>query len=51
MEAEKIANQVLVNMRARVKAENTRKTLKPTLQSKMDMTNRIQKLWTAAPRM
>ena len=25
MEAEKIANQVLVNMRARVKAENTRK--------------------------
>lgn len=43
MEAEKISNQVLVNMRARVKAENTRKTLKTTLQSKMDMTNRIQK--------
>ena len=43
MEAEKIANQVLVNMRARVKAENTRKTLKTTLQSKMDMPNRIQK--------
>lgn len=43
MEAEKIANQVQVNMRARVKAENTRKTLKTTLQSKMDMTNRIQK--------
>lgn len=43
MEAEKIANQVLVNMRARVKAENTRKTLKTTLQSKTDMTNRIQK--------
>lgn len=43
MEAEKIANQVLVNMRARVKAENTRKTLKTTLQSKMDMTNRIPK--------
>ena len=43
MEAEKIANQVLVNMRARVKAENTRKTLKTTLQSKMDMTNRLQK--------
>ena len=41
--AERIANQVLVNMRARVKAENTRKTLKTTLQSKMDMTNRIQK--------
>lgn len=43
MDAEKIANQVLINMRARVKAENTRKTLKHTLQSKMDMTNRVQK--------
>lgn len=43
MDAEKIANQVLINMRARVKAENTRKTLKNTLQSKMDMTNRVQK--------
>lgn len=43
MDAEKIANQVLINMRARVKAENTRKTLKTTLQSKMDMTNRVQK--------
>ena len=42
-DAEKIAEQVLINMRARVKAENTRKTLKTTLQSKMDMTNRIQK--------
>ncbi len=43
MDAEKIANQVLINMRARVKAENTRKTLKTSLQSKMDMTNRIEK--------
>ncbi len=43
MDADKIANQVLINMRARVKAENTRKTLKTSLQSKMDMTNRIQK--------
>lgn len=43
MDADKIANQVLINMRARVKAENTRKTLKTTLQSKMDMTNRVQK--------
>jgi DNA gyrase subunit B len=43
MDAEKIANQVLINMRARVKAENTRKTLKTSLQSKMDMTNRVQK--------
>ena len=43
MDADKIANQVLINMRARVKAENTRKSLKTSLQSKMDMTNRIQK--------
>ena len=43
MDADKIANQVLINMRARAKAENTRKTLKTSLQSKMDMTNRIQK--------
>lgn len=43
MEAEKIADQVIINMRSRVKAENTRKTLKTTLQTKMDMTNRIQK--------
>lgn len=43
MDADKIANQVLINMRARVKAENTRKTLKTSLQLKMDMTNRIQK--------
>lgn len=43
MDTDKIANQVLINMRARVKAENTRKTLKTSLQSKMDMTNRIQK--------
>ena len=43
LEAEKIADQVLINMRSRVKAENTRKSLKNTLQTKMDMTNRIQK--------
>lgn len=43
MDADKISNQVLINMRARVKAENTRKTLKTSLQSKIDMTNRIQK--------
>lgn len=43
MDADKISNQVLINMRARVKAENTRKTLKTSLQSKMDLTNRIQK--------
>ncbi len=43
LEAEKIADQVIINMRSRVKAENTRKSLKNTLQTKMDMTNRIQK--------
>ncbi|MCD7723684.1 MAG: toprim domain-containing protein [Clostridiales bacterium] len=43
LDADKIADQVLINMRSRVKAENTRKTLKTTLQSKIDMTNRVQK--------
>lgn len=43
MDAEKIANQVLINMRARVKAEATKSTIKKSLQSKIDMTNRIQK--------
>ncbi len=43
LEAEKIADQVIINMRSRIKAESTRKTLKNTLQAKMDMTNRIQK--------
>lgn len=43
IDADKIANQVLINMRARVKAENTRKTIKNSLQSKVDLTNRIQK--------
>ena len=43
MDAYKIADQVLINMRARVKAENTRKSLKSTLASKIDMTNRVQK--------
>ena len=43
IDADKIADQVLINMRSRVKAEKTRKTLKTTLQTKVDMTNRIQK--------
>lgn len=43
MDADKIVDQVLINMRARVKAENTRKSLKSTLASKIDMTNRVQK--------
>lgn len=43
MDADKIADQMIINMRSRIKAENTRKTLKTTLQTKIDMTNRIQK--------
>lgn len=43
MDADKIADQVLINMHARVKAENTRKSLKSTLAGKIDMTNRVQK--------
>lgn len=43
LDADKIADQVLINMRARVKAENTRKSLKSTLAGKIDMTNRVQK--------
>ncbi len=43
IDADKIADQVIINMRSRVKAEKTRKNLKTTLQTKIDMTNRIQK--------
>ena len=43
MDADKIADQVIINMRSRVKTEKTRKNLKTTLQTKIDMTNRIQK--------
>ena len=43
LDAEKIANQVLVNMRSRVKAESTRLNLKKTLQSSNDLTNRVEK--------
>ena len=43
LEADKISEQMLINMRSRIKAEKTRKSLKTTLQSKVDMTNRIQK--------
>lgn len=43
IDAEKICSQILINMRARIKAENTRKNLKTSLQSKVDLTNRIQK--------
>lgn len=43
LDAEKITNQILINMRARVRAESTRKTFKNSLQAKNDLTNRIQK--------
>lgn len=43
LDAEKIANQVLVNMRSRVKAESTRLNLKKTFQSSNDLTNRVEK--------
>nr|MCR5485720.1 DNA topoisomerase [Clostridiales bacterium] len=43
LDADKICEQVLINMRSRVKAEVTRQNLKKTLQSSNDLTNRIQK--------
>ncbi len=42
-EAEKIANQVLINMRSRVKAEVTRQTIKKSLTTTNDLANRVQK--------
>lgn len=42
-EAEKICEQVLINMRSRIKAEATRLNLKKTLQTSNDLTNRVQK--------
>ena len=43
IDADKICNQVLINMRARVHAEATRVTMKKTLTASMDMSNRVQK--------
>ena len=43
MEAEKIANQILINMRSRVKAESTRVNLKKTLKTGNDFRTRVQK--------
>ncbi len=43
LEAEKIANQILINMRSRIKAETTRLNIKKTLQSGNDLTNRVEK--------
>lgn len=43
MDADKITEQVLINMRSRVRAESTRKNLRKTMTSNMDMSNRVQK--------
>lgn len=43
LDAEKIANQVLINKRSRENAEKTRANLKKKLTSTMDMTNRVAK--------
>ena len=43
IEADKIAEQVLINMRSRIKAESTRLNSKKTLQSSNSMTDRIEK--------
>lgn len=43
IDAEKIAEQVLINIRSRVKAESTRLNIKKTLQSGNSMTDRIEK--------
>ncbi len=43
LDAEKICEQVLINMRSRVKAESTRQTIKKNLQTSNDMANRVQK--------
>ena len=43
LEADKIADQVLINMRSRIKAESTRLNLKKTLTTSNDLANRVQK--------
>ncbi len=43
LEADKICEQVLINMRSRIKAEATRLNLKKTLTASNDMANRVQK--------
>ncbi len=43
IEADKIAEQVLINMRSRIRAESTRLNIKKTLQSSNSMTDRIEK--------
>ncbi|MBQ8767138.1 MAG: DNA topoisomerase, partial [Clostridia bacterium] len=43
LDAEKITNQILINMRSRIKAESTRINIKKTLQTSNDMTSRVEK--------
>ena len=43
IEAEKIAEQVLINKRSREKSEKERLNLKKTMQTSTDLTNRVQK--------
>lgn len=43
LDADKITNQILINMRSRIKAESTRINIKKTLQSGNDMTSRVEK--------
>lgn len=43
LDADKITNQILINMRSRIKAESTRINIKKTLQSSNDMTSRVEK--------
>lgn len=43
LDGEKVANQILINMRSRIKAETTRLNIKKTLQSGNDLANRVEK--------
>ncbi len=43
LDADKLCDQVLINMRSRIKAETTRLNLKKTLATSNDMTSRVEK--------
>ncbi len=43
LDADKLCEQILINMRSRVKAETTRLNLKKTLATSNDMTSRVEK--------
>ena len=45
-DAQKIAEQVLINKRSRETAERTRLNIKKKLTGSMDISNRVQSLWT-----